>query len=69
MDKHLFAPDQLIAKTSAFGEVLTPPDDQLISAMISHTWLLLTLLIPVKAVRVELVLLKLLLHFGSVSVQ
>ena len=42
-------------QTPAFIEVLTLTDDQLIRALISSTWLLLTLLTPVEAVRVHLV--------------
>jgi len=62
----LNAPDQQTDKTSALIEVLTLSDDQLISALISSTWLLLTLLIPVEAVRVHLVFYKPLVHFSSV---
>ena len=51
---------------TAFIEMLTLTNDQLIRALISSTWLLLTLLIPVEAVRVHLVFDTLLLCFVSV---
>ena len=41
--------------TSAFIEMLPLTDDQLISAVISSTWLILTLLTHVEAVRVHLI--------------
>ena len=68
VNTHLNAPDQQTDKTSAFREVLTLTDDQLISALISRIWMLLILLIPVEAVRVHLVFQTLLLHFVSVYV-
>ena len=56
-------------RTSAFIELLTLTDDQLIRALISSSWLLLSLLVPVEAVRVHLVFHTLLLSFVSVFVQ
>ena len=44
VNTHLNSPDQQTDKTSDFMEVLTLTDDQLISALISSTWLLLTIL-------------------------
>ena len=66
VNTHLDAAEQQTDRTSAFIELLTLTDDQLISALISSTWLLLTLLISVEAVRVHLVFLTLLVHFGLV---
>jgi len=55
VNTHLDAAEQQTDQTPAFIEVLTLTEDQLIRALISSTWLLLTLLIPVEAVRVHLV--------------
>ena len=45
------APEQKTDKTSAFIEVLTLTDDQIIKcSYLARTWLLLTVLIPVEAV-------------------
>ena len=44
---HLDAAEQQTDRTSAFIEELTLTDDQLIGALISSPWLLLSLLIPV----------------------
>ena len=55
VNTHLDAAEQQTDRNSAFIELLTLTDDQLIRALISSSWLLLTLLVPVEAVRVHLV--------------
>ena len=69
VNTHLDAAEQQTDRTSAFIEELTLTDDQLVRALISSTWLLLTLLIPVEAVRVHLVFHTLLLCSVSVFVK
>ena len=49
VNTHLNAPDHQTAKTSAFIEVLTLTDKQLIKS-IWLVWLIITLLIPVEAI-------------------
>ena len=63
VNTHLDAAEQQTDRTSAFVELLTLTDDQLIGALIGSTWLPLTLLVPVEAVRVQLVFHTLLLCF------
>ena len=53
VNTHLNDTEQLTDKTSAFIEVLTLTDHRLISALISSTWLLLTLLIIVQTVSIK----------------
>lgn len=60
---HLNAPDLQPAKTSAFIEAVTLSDDQFYQVhFINSTWLLLTLLVPLEALRIFLVFNTLILH-------
>ena len=55
VNKHLDAAEQQTDKTSAFIELLTLTDDQLIRALISSTWLLHTFFTLIETGRVDLV--------------
>ena len=68
VNTHLDAAEQQTDRTPVFIEELTLTDDQLISALISSTWLLLSFFIPVEAVGVHLFLHTVLLYFILVLV-
>ena len=54
VNTHLNAAEQQTDQTSAFIAVLTLTDDQLISALIGSTWLLLPLLILMEGLKLNL---------------
>ena len=64
VNTHLNVPDQQTAKTLASIEVITLADQ-----FLKSTWLLLSLLIPMEAVRVYLNVHTWLLHFGFIVVK